>query len=172
MNDLQKAALTVIDILDEATGYEVMLVLKNSSVDVSHQQIYRALDILESQGYVKSSTHVNPGKPDRRVYSVVDLKDAPTYLYKREDYALGLGCVASISAQAKSAISKYENFCKVRKILPSQVKQFIKENEIARREALIQASMFYQRNPTIVRERVRNFMAVRNGEVWALEETC
>lgn len=158
MNDITKACLTIIKILECETGYTICKILNGLNIQVTNQQVYKTLNKLRDEGKVKAIAVANEGKPNSIFYTTeVTLLELYNYNFKRPDYAVGLGCIPSIEKliddeKAKLDKLKQQRENKTGNLLPDALDVFImfSENTILGYERIIKS--FYKQTDFVERK--------------------
>ncbi len=77
--NIQSVIFTYLNVRKEASGYDIAKYMSTTTGN-SHQQVYRTLGVLESQGYLVHTVYPQEGKPDRKVYTIVDRAKVANWL--------------------------------------------------------------------------------------------
>lgn len=136
MNDITKACLMIIKILDCETGYKIHKILNGLNIHVTNQQVYITLSKLRAAGKIKPTPVANDDRPDSIYYTTeVTFFELADYNFKRPDYAVGLGCTNSIekliddeTAKLDKLIEQREN--KTGNLLPEALDVLIMSSEV------------------------------------------
>ena len=67
MNRLQRLIMAVLQRDGDMTGYQLFKTIPSSS----HQQVYREIDRLVKQGYLRKAVVVQAGKPNAQLLTVI-----------------------------------------------------------------------------------------------------
>jgi PadR family transcriptional regulator AphA len=83
--NIQSVIFTYLNVRKEASGYDIAKYMSTTTGN-SHQQIYRTLGVLESQGYLVHTVYPQEGKPDRKVYTIADQAKVANWLTGNTGY--------------------------------------------------------------------------------------
>lgn len=136
-------AILVSLVEQPATGYELARRFDASIGyfwSASHQQIYRTLTRMETDGWIHGTVHPQAGKPDKKTYAVTDVGRAKLGQWSRQptareplrsDFAVKLRGFASAESIARDTrVRRAEHVDRLDRYRASEAKHFAEPSQL------------------------------------------